>query len=123
MVTRQTDSVNQHFRVMGYSSFSIFVDVVDDGQAVRIVADSGDRRDLLARTEIDDEDGAARGSGRSLPGAAGHHGVPAVGGHRDSLRARRAAVGTNERDPRYLALRYLTATLFLAQSHCRIDSH
>src|SRR5256885_8568244 len=68
VVTRQTDSVNQHFRVMGYSSFSIFVDVVDDGQAVRIVADSGDRRDLLARTEIDDEDGAARGSGRSLPG-------------------------------------------------------
>src|SRR2546423_6833225 len=88
-------SLKQHFGVIGYSSFSIFVDVVDDGQAVRIVAHSGDRRDLLARTEIDDEDGAARGSGRRLPGAAGHHVVAAVGGPRDPFRARRVAVGSH----------------------------
>src|SRR5712671_2507418 len=87
-ITTNKESVRQHFRVMGRSSFSIAVDVVDDGQAVRIVADSGDGRDLPARPEIDDEDGAAGGSGRSLAGAAGHHGVAAVGGHRGPLRAR-----------------------------------
>src|SRR3954469_14190957 len=81
-------SVKQHFLVIGNSSFSIVVDVVDDGQAIGIVADSGDRRDLLARTQIDHEDGAARGSGGRVPGATGYHGVPAVGRHRGAFRAR-----------------------------------
>src|SRR3989449_9997371 len=86
------ERVNQHLRIMVGPSFSVVADAVDDGQPIRIVSDAGDRRDLAVRTEIDHEDRAAGRGRRSLPGAAGHHGVAAVGPDRDSLLSRRLAV-------------------------------
>src|SRR5437667_9217231 len=93
------ERMNQHLRIMVGPSFSVVAEAVDDGQPIRIVADAGDRRDLAVRTEIVDEDRAAGQGCRSLPGAAGHHGVAAVGRDRDSLRSRRLACRAHERDP------------------------
>src|SRR5258705_11668797 len=93
------ENMNQPLGIMVGSSFSVVADAVDDGQPIRIVADASDRRDLAARTEIDHEDRPAGRNRRSLAGAAGHHGVAAVGRHGDSLRSRRLAVRAHERDP------------------------
>src|SRR5712671_4418406 len=109
-VAPNTESVNQQFRFMGRPSLSIVVDVVDDGQAVRIVANSGHRRDLLVRTEIDDEDRPAGRRGRGLARTARDDGVPAVGGHRGALRPGVETVAPGERNAGHLAVERVGAS-------------
>src|SRR5438046_10373041 len=83
------------------SDFLSVVWRLHQSQAVRVVADAGDRGDDLPLAQVDDPHRPARGGGGHSR-AARNHGVAPVGCDRGTFRARYASIRPGERNARDL---------------------